>query len=173
MMGYVSVACGVAIAAVFGLSAGGKLRRLAAFERSLAGLRLFSARWSARVARLVVTLEVIIVLAFVTGRTEIAFLLAGALLTAFTAIIAWTMRNGVDAVCQCFGFGTSRFSLAHLVRNALLTSAAIAGLLGGFHDEALNQVGVAVAAVSGLVAAIVISAMDDILARRRRRAVTR
>ncbi|GAA2884676.1 methylamine utilization protein MauE [Streptosporangium fragile] len=128
-MDYVVIGCRALVGIVFLVSAATKIRPLASGEfaasvRRLTGLRGARAR---PVALGVVLLEgAVPVLLVVRGLAVPGFVLAGALLAAFSTAILVALRRGVRAPCRCFGAAEIPLGPRHLVRNALLGVAAAA-----------------------------------------------
>ncbi|GAA4624121.1 methylamine utilization protein MauE [Actinoallomurus vinaceus] len=161
-MEYVRAGCVSLIALVFVASAVSKLRDLGGFERSLPALAPVPSRLVRPLARAVVAAEAVIpVLLLVPPATAYGFGLAGVLLIAFTVAIAVALRRGRRAPCRCFGASSTPIAPRHLVRNAtLLVAAALGGMApGGLPVTA----GLAIAVAGGLVGAILIVALDDIV----------
>lgn len=166
-MAYLQVGCCCLLGLVFLVSAVSKVRDLEGFAASLPGLAPFLKRArtgsARRLALVVIALEFLTpVLLAIPRSRPYAFGLAGCLLTAFTIAIAVAVRRGHTAPCRCFGASDARLGPRHLVRNTVLLATAIAGLSSPGHG--LPPVaGVAVAAVAGLVGAVLIVSFDDIV----------
>ncbi|WP_086851162.1 MauE/DoxX family redox-associated membrane protein [Amycolatopsis kentuckyensis] len=153
-------AAGVAlIAVVFAASSLSKLRDFRGFARSVPALVPMPARWVRPVAVAVVAAElgsaVLVPVTAVGG-----FVLATALLLAFTAAIAASLRRGRRAPCRCFGATETPIGPRHLVRNTLLICFAVLGALAPEHLPSVA--GAAVAFAAGVVVAVLVIAMDDI-----------
>ncbi|MEH1125392.1 MauE/DoxX family redox-associated membrane protein [Micromonospora sp. CPCC 206061] len=159
------------IGLTFVLSVAGKLRggrAFRAFEESLRGMALLPGRLVRPVAAVVVAAEAAVpVLLPLPGSpfTTAGFLLGGALLAAFTAAVALVLRRGTAAECRCFG-GTAPAPLRrhHIVRNAALIAVAAAGAYAAWRGTATTGQAAAVAAPLGLVAALAVAYLDDLLA---------
>ncbi|WP_433338868.1 MauE/DoxX family redox-associated membrane protein [Spirillospora sp. CA-294931] len=87
--------------------------------------------------------------------------LAAALLILFSAGIYAGLRRGGSATCQCFGPSATVLGVPHIVRNLLLGGLAATGALlpGGTGETA----GMALAACSGVVVALLVIASDDLV----------
>jgi hypothetical protein len=161
-MELVRIGCACLIGLVFAVSATSKLRDFDGFARSVPSL---VPAWPGR-ARLLATtttaLEALVPPLLIAPPTaSYGFGLAAALLAAFTTGIAASIRRGRRATCRCFGPSSVPLGPRHLVRNgALLTCAALGGLSPGGLPPAG---GIAVAAAAGLVGAVLIVALDDIV----------
>jgi hypothetical protein len=95
--------------------------------------------------------------------TRLAFLLAMALLAAFSVVIIRSIRSHDQVACRCFGGSTpAPFSVVHLVRNAgLLLMALIGGLLAEYQTAPWPVWLILVP--TGAVCAFVISRLDDVV----------
>lgn len=158
-MEYLRAAAAALIAVVFAASATAKLRDLRGFARSVPALVPMPAKWVTPVSVGVVVLELASAL-LVLVTAVAGFVLASALLLAFTVAIAASLRRGRRAPCRCFGATETPIGPRHLVRNAVLICSAV---LGALAPEPLPPVaGAAVAFAAGVVAAVLVVAMDDI-----------
>lgn len=159
-MALVVVACQVLLAAVFAVSAFTKLRSgaaLRAFSSSLVMLPV-RVRWSAAVV--VAAVEAVVPVAMLFPAVGLS--MSGALLVCFSAGIALSIRRGMRASCRCFGASEVPLGPSHLVRNGLLLAVVV---LGGANLAApgdLTAAGLTIAAVAGLVGAILLIVFDDI-----------
>ncbi|MEV6827393.1 MauE/DoxX family redox-associated membrane protein [Amycolatopsis sp. NPDC051102] len=160
-MEYLRAACAALIAVVFAASSVSKLRDFRGFARSVPALVPLPARWVTPVSVAVVAAEAgSALLVVVPATAAVGFLLASALLFAFTAAIAASLRRGRVAPCRCFGVTETPIGPRHLVRNSLLLGLAVLGALAPAHLPPLA--GAAVAAGAGVVVAVLVIAMDDI-----------
>ena len=180
-----SMGCRVLLATVFAVAAWSKLRSRddrRDFVASLASLPAAPA-WFARlpgssrpgrrgvpapvalVGVAVPAAEVLAAVLLVPGRSSVPGLaLAAALLVAFTAVIAVVLGGGRAVTCRCFGAGGARFGRRHLARNAVLLAAAAVALPGAGGAAAAPTVGrVLVPVVFGLLAALVVIRLDDMV----------
>lgn len=99
---------------------------------------------------------------FATGA---GFALAGGLLVAFTVAILLAMRRGVQAPCRCFGASATPLGVRHVVRNGFIlvvTTIGVAGVLVEW-TGATHPGGAVIAALTGLVAGVLITTFDDLV----------
>ncbi|SCL71060.1 Methylamine utilisation protein MauE [Micromonospora citrea] len=171
-MSYVSGFSQCLLALVFLASAAGKLRgrpAFRAFADSLRTMDLLPARMVVPVAGAVVAAEAVVplLLAPLPGAalTTVGFALAAALLAAFTVAVAVVLRRGTQASCRCFGEAAAApFGRHHLARNVVLT--VVAGI-GGYAASGDPGTTVGTAALSvplGVVGALVVVRLDDLVA---------
>ncbi|MFB9689396.1 MauE/DoxX family redox-associated membrane protein [Amycolatopsis plumensis] len=147
------------IAVVFAASSLSKLRDFRGFARSVPALVPMPAKWVVPVSVAVVVTELAsAVLVLVTAIA--GFVLASALLLAFTTAIAASLRRGRRAPCRCFGAAETPIGPRHLVRNTLLICFAVLGALAP--EQLPPAAGAAVAFAAGVVVAVLVVAMDDI-----------
>ncbi|MET8847600.1 MauE/DoxX family redox-associated membrane protein [Amycolatopsis sp. NPDC004625] len=160
-MEYLRAAGAALIAVVFAVSSVSKLRDFRGFARSVPALVPMPARWVTPVALTVVVAEAgSAVLVVVPATAPAGFLLASALLLAFTAAIAASLRRGRPAPCRCFGVSETPAGPRHLARNSVLLCLAV---LGALAPETLPPLaGAVVACGAGVVVAVLVIAMDDI-----------
>ncbi|MFB7026185.1 MULTISPECIES: MauE/DoxX family redox-associated membrane protein [unclassified Streptomyces] len=109
-------------------SAVGKLRAPGDLGRTVADLGFVPQRLTGATAVAVIAAEVAAaLLIWLPGATgAAAFLGAGALLVAFTAVLVVLIRREDDVSCACFGASRTPVGPAHLVRNGVLL--AVCGL---------------------------------------------
>lgn len=116
-----------ALAVVFLVAAGAKLRRPEATAKELGELGLV---WSAPLARLIPLVEVATAVALVAAPAW-GGVAAFALLGAFTAVLIGVLRSGRAVSCACFGGISERpVSARTLGRNGLLLALASLAALG-------------------------------------------
>jgi len=167
------------VGVVFLVSAVTKLRSSAAFAEFVASLRatgLVPARWARRVAVAMVLTEAAIpallaapVLVEVPPLLAAAgFALAAGLLGVFTAGLGLAVSRGVRTPCRCFGASAAPLGLPQIVRNALLTVTAAAGLVavlaaGSAGTGQMHPATVAMAGAVGLVLAVLAISFDDLV----------
>jgi len=173
-MYYAAVACRVLLALVFAASAVSKLRgpgAFTAFETALRGMRLVPSGHARTTARLVVAAEAALpVLLAVPVTAAAGLLLAVGLLAAFSVSIAVTLRRGTIVGCPCFGAASAPLGARHLLRNALLTAAALTALtsLTAAHRSmpagGTAAAGLFLAVGAGALAATVVITLDDLAA---------
>ena len=160
-MGYLAVGCGAVLVVVFAAAVIGKARDPAAFARSLVETRLVTRRWRTWVATgVLVTETAVVVLLLVPGLAVYGFAAATALSAALTAVAGITVARRVQAPCLCFGGPAQPMGPVHVVRNAVLTGTGVLGLLTG--GPAAQFEGVAVAALTGAVGALLLIRLDDL-----------
>ncbi|MFE3202455.1 MauE/DoxX family redox-associated membrane protein [Embleya sp. NPDC059237] len=168
-MVYLVVGARALLGVVFLVSLAGKISGRAAFVAFVASVRslgVLSARLADPVARTVVAGEAAVCVLLVLPSRNAStggFLVAGALLAAFTAGIAAALRRGNTAPCRCFGAGTSPLGTAHIVRNVVLCAVAGAAVPAVPAVPAGRPGGVAVAVFAGLCAGVVVTRLDHLL----------
>ncbi|MFD7325750.1 MauE/DoxX family redox-associated membrane protein [Streptomyces sp. NPDC059875] len=117
------------------------------------------------VAAGVLVAEAAIVVALAVPATVRAgFVLAAVLLTAFTAGLVGVLRRGTGASCHCFGATAGAIAPRHVVRNALLIAAALAGATASHGGAAEPTPGLLLTAGGAVVLAVVTVALDDLVA---------
>lgn len=164
---YLAVACRCAVALVFAVSAGSKVRNraaFAAFESSVRGLRLLprSATRPITVATCAAELAVVPLVA-VPATADAGLLLAAALLAAFSAVISTVLaRRGTAVACRCFGSSGQPLGAHHIIRNAVLAAVAVGGVLAlPERSGPIHPGGFAVALLAGAVLALLAVTLDD------------
>ncbi|MFG3556706.1 MauE/DoxX family redox-associated membrane protein [Micromonospora sp. NPDC047557] len=166
---YLTMTLRCLIGATFLLAALGKLIGRTALRDFTASLRAMQVLPSGSIrpaALLVIAAETgTCLLLAVPARPaqQAGFVLAGVLLAAFSTVIAATLRRGRRMRCHCFGAARQPLGVAHLARNTGLLLACGIGLAGVSAAAAGEMVGLVTAAFAGLVMAVLISALDDIL----------
>jgi hypothetical protein len=150
---------------VFAISAIGKLRTAAvrtAFRRSLADMAVLPVRAVGPVAAGVPIIEAVgAVLLVVPPTAPAGCVLVLGLLAAFTTGIVTVLRRGTRAGCLCFGTTERPYGPRHLIRNSLLTAAALTGAVLSGHPTGPPMTLIAIAA--GGVAALVLVTFDELL----------
>jgi uncharacterized membrane protein YphA (DoxX/SURF4 family) len=123
------LAARLALAGVFLAAAAPKLADPAAFAAAIANYRVFPDALTHVIATVVPALELVGALALLAGRWRRGgALLLGALLVAFTGLLAASLARGLDISCGCFGAEVQQdpVTALHLLRNlALLAAAAV------------------------------------------------
>lgn len=165
-MAYVEVFSRSLIGVVFLLSAWSKRPlggRFEEFVGSLAGMRVVGRRSVRPVAAVVVAGEaaapVLLLVLPLPG-----FVVAGLLLLGFCAAIVTVLRRGTPAACRCFGGAKpAQFRWHHVARNAVLIAVAGAGAAAVTADPSLPWPVVAVAGAAGLVVAVLVTRIDDLI----------
>jgi methylamine utilization protein MauE len=165
-MVYLALACRCAVGVVFLVSVSGKVRSRAAFGAFvswLAALPVPLARSQPRAAAAVMAaaeaLIVILVALPWTARPGLA--LAAVALAAFTAGTWLAVVRGADAPCLCFGASASPLGRRHVVRDALLGAAAVAGA-AAVGSGGVRPVAAVMTLGAGLVVAGFIVFLDDL-----------
>lgn len=130
--------------------------------RWVAGLRIVPERMAGPAARAVLAAEGASVLLLLTPWTVLPGLVLAAGLLGVFAAAAWSVRRrGIRATCRCFGRSDAPLGLRHVVRDALLGLAALAGLAGsGLGAPAVP--GLALGAGCGFLLALGAVYLDDI-----------
>jgi len=157
--GAVGVGCCWLVAVVFAISAVGKVRTApvrAAFRTSVSDLAVLPARAAVPIAE-----AAVVVLIVMPWTAVFGCVLALALLAAFTTGVTTVLRRGTRAGCMCFGTTERPHGPRHLVRNSVLTVAALAGALTAGHPTDLPGALIAIAA--GVLAALVLVTLDELL----------
>jgi hypothetical protein len=91
------------------------------------------------------------------------YLLAVGLVGAFTLAIATALARHRRVVCRCFGATTTPITGAHLLRNAILLAAAIAGVFAHHASRtAARADGWWLAIVIGVILGAAITRWDDL-----------
>jgi Methylamine utilisation protein MauE len=162
---YAAFGCECLLIVVFAVSAAAKLTGKGAFtEFRLATARLVPAfsGLARPLAVAVVGVEIATAaLLAVPATTRAGLVLALVLLGAFTVAIAAALRRGETASCNCFGRSTTPMGARHLVRNALLLTAAGTGLAAGAGGWTGAEVpGMALAGASAVVLAVLVLNLD-------------
>jgi hypothetical protein len=166
-MTYVAIGCRILLGTVFLVAVAGKVRspaRFRSFAQGLGDLRLVRRRLRRAVAAALVAVEAAVLLLLALPQTaRVGLGLAAGVLLVFTAALGRALREGVRQPCRCFGAGTAPLSSIHLARNGIL--AALAGLGAALPGAgAVTPPGVLVTATAGLVAALPLIRLDDLVA---------
>ncbi|MER5646484.1 MauE/DoxX family redox-associated membrane protein [Streptosporangium sp. NPDC002524] len=169
-MTHLTPACQGLLAVVFLVSATGKLRggrALRAFATSLTSMLAIRADRALPVAIAVAAAEaaVVVLLAVplaVPFTRDAGFAAATALLVVLTSGVAVVLAGGGAEPCRCFGASSAPLSARHLVRNLLLTAAALAGLAGP--DGPRPSPWSVVALLAGGLAGLLVTLLDDLVA---------
>lgn len=168
-MEYVGIGVRCALGLVFVVSFVSKVRSRdswVAFTGSVRALGVRSARLVRPAAVAVVIAEfavVVLVAVPVPGAAVVGCVLAAGLLLVFGTAIAATLRRGVRASCRCFGASAAPLGVRHVVRNAVLAVAAVAGVVASARSGSAEAAGVAVAVCAGLLAGGLVTVLDDVV----------
>ncbi|MFJ6572716.1 MauE/DoxX family redox-associated membrane protein [Streptomyces sp. NPDC091292] len=169
-MEYLAVGARALLGLVFLVSVAGKVvgrSAYTAFVGSVRSLGVVPPVLVRPVARTVIAGEatVCVLMAVpVRGAATAGFLIAAALLAAFTAGVASAVRRDATAPCHCFGPSTTPLGTPHVVRNAVLCAAAVAGALAVQVSTTARPGGALVAGAAGLLAGAAVTQLDHLLA---------
>nr|WP_189244750.1 MauE/DoxX family redox-associated membrane protein [Streptosporangium pseudovulgare] len=161
------------IGVIFLIAAAGKLGgpgRFGAFVRSLRRMEVLPPGLVRPAALVFTAAEVVIVLLLaVPARAAgtAGFGVAAALLAAFTAGIAMSLARGNREPCSCFGRSETPLGAGHVARNLVLVAVALLGLAASAASPAGRgpEFGeAAVAGLAGLVAGVLVTVIDDLVA---------
>jgi hypothetical protein len=167
-MAYTALACQFAMGLAFAVSGISKVagpKAFAEFTASVGTLGRVPPRLRAPLAAVVVVLELAVPVALATPAAGAAFMLAAGLLVAFSAAVWSAIRRRSTTPCRCFGPTSTPLGPLHLVRNGLLLAVAVVGaalLLAGPGGPA-EPGGLVVAGAAGVVLAVVLIRVDDLL----------
>ncbi|NEA34323.1 MauE/DoxX family redox-associated membrane protein [Streptomyces sp. SID13031] len=164
-MSYVAVYSQVVIAIVFTAAAISKLSAredFREFVRSLRRLRSVPRRAAAPAGWALLIGEAItaplMALSPSAGRALAVFLLA-ALTVGATLIV----RSNAVVACRCFGAATEPLSRRHVARNVFLLTIATSGIMSDGISPTASPAATAAAVASGLLTALVVIRLDDIV----------
>ena len=123
--------CRVAIALVFCVSSLGKLRDMANFQRTIVSFQLIPPFFANSLSWMLVLGEITVIVMMVWGQAGLflGFGLALVLLSIFLFALSVVVIRKQKVTCNCFGKATHHVSVYDLVRNSLLITCALAGLL--------------------------------------------
>lgn len=160
-LGYVALAARAALLLVFLISAVSKLRGRRSFRAFADSLRpIVPPRLAHVTAAAVAAAETACVLLLALPATaRYGFLLAAALLAAFTLTAGWAVGTGRRLSCRCFGSQARALGPRHLLRNVLLLMLAGCGLGAG----PVPVAGGLVAVAAGGTAAVILISLDDVI----------
>jgi hypothetical protein len=163
---YLVLACQGLLTAVLLVSATSKLRSgraLRAFAASLTSLRLVRGGHAGPVAAAITVLEVVAAALLAVPPTRaVGFAASATLLAVLTAGVAVVLGRGTAAPCRCFGASSTPLARRHLVRNVLLTAAALVGLAAPAGQRPL--LGSLVALLAGASTGLLVTVLDDLVA---------
>ena len=178
-MPYLFISLAVLLGFVFSASAWSKVRSAAAQRAFAASLRpLLPNGTSAAVAVAVTVAEVgvalglcvtvVAVLADLPGARPLgiaSMLLAGVLCAALAIGVAVGIRRQLGLRCACFGTSERALSGRHVVRNAMLFAAAVAGLatVAAGPTGPVTAGGALLGLFSGTVVALILVRLDDLV----------
>jgi hypothetical protein len=162
---YVVVACRCVLAAVFALSAAGKVRGPRRFADAVASFRMLPARAVRPVAYGFLAGEAgAAVLLCVPATVVAGFVLSAALLAAFTAAVGQALARKLNVPCPCFGASLAPVGPRHVVRDAVLVAVAGFGLAGALGPDQASAApgGVVVAVAAAAVVVLLVRFADDL-----------
>lgn len=166
MLDHLDVALRCLIGVVFLAATAGKVRSRTSWQEfvaSLAAMRVVPARLVPAAAGVVGLAEAAVpVLLLVPPARRLGHVLAALLLVAFSIGIAVTLGRRQRVACRCFGATGAPLGRRHLLRNGLLTTAALVGVAAAGATGDVPLAGVAVAAVAGAVGGLLFVWFDDI-----------
>jgi hypothetical protein len=163
----IEIACRCLLAIVFACSAFAKLRNGASFRRFRAWLADLpvpvAGRHAGAAAAAVAGAEVLIVVLTMLPWTVLAgFALAGVMLAMFIVGTCLAIARGTKAPCNCFAARGARLGPRHVMRDAVLLAAAIAGA-ATWNAHGGHPAGLAVSAATAVFLAILAVFLDDVL----------
>lgn len=123
--------CRTTIALVFCVSALGKLRDMANFQRTIISFQLIPPLFANSLSWMLVLGEITVIVMMVWGQAGLflGFGLALVLLSIFLFVLSIVVIRKQKVTCNCFGKATHHVSVYDLIRNSLLITCALAGLL--------------------------------------------
>lgn len=168
-MSYLSLFCRCLLALVFLAAVAGKLRSAGAYGAYVESLRTMAvlpAHVTGPVAAAVAAVELAVPLLLALPQLAVAGLaLAGLLLIGFAVAITAVLRRGVRATCRCFGASAaSPFGRHHVVRNAVLATAAAAGAAASLVDATVSWPVAALSVPLAALCAAMVIRLDDLVA---------
>ncbi|MEU9758950.1 MauE/DoxX family redox-associated membrane protein [Streptomyces sp. NPDC047985] len=177
-MELLSATCHAVLTLVLGAAFLGKVRDAAAFdafaEATTALVRLRTGGAGRRLARAVLAVEAAaVVLLAVPPLRGIGLLLAGALLAAFTGVVARAVGSRTAVSCHCFGTSAVPVGAPQLVRNGLLLMVTALAVPGVLHPAPLPWQAWFAVWLTGAVAALVLVVGDELVLLLRARPAAR
>ncbi|MFE9613067.1 MauE/DoxX family redox-associated membrane protein [Streptomyces sp. NPDC006012] len=167
---YVTIGARCLLGGVFLLSVVSKVRGAAAFEAFVVSVRSMTAAPGDRarlLAGVVVAAEAVVsvlLLVPVPGPRALGPAAAAGLLCVFTAAIVSALRRGVRTPCRCFGAASAPTGWRHVVRNTALVCVSVVAAAGTPAFGRAHPAGTVTAVASGIVAALLVAALDDVAA---------
>jgi hypothetical protein len=166
-MTYLETGCRAALAFVFFIACVSKVQGAGSFREfrdSLKDLGLPSARVVRTLSLAIPAIEGLTVILLAVSRTSLWGLIAAtAVLGAFTAGISIAKAQGKVVRCRCFGGSGALASSAHIARNLVLLTAAVAGALAGISPGSGHDPGLVIFAVGlGIIAAGLFLRWDEL-----------
>jgi hypothetical protein len=143
MTGFLVLTTRITLGVVFGFAVWSKMRGRAEFRDWVAGLGIVPARLTGPAAVAMIVVEGGAVLLIAVPSTEVAgLMLAGVVLAGFAGAIGLLRYRRVPVTCRCFGASAGPMGAAEIIRNTVLSGAALtasrfAGGLPGLPDVML------------------------------------
>jgi hypothetical protein len=168
MMAYLALACRAALAVVFAMAVLGKVAGKDAFTefvRSVVAMAAVPERLAVPVARATVLAEgltVLLVVAPTRVTGLIGCILATLLTIVFSVTIVGSLRRGRRVSCRCFGRSNTPIGKRHLVRNTVLLTLTLLGVLAVTVAAGANLAGALVAVLAGSFVGLVIATFEDL-----------
>ncbi|MEU5866925.1 MULTISPECIES: MauE/DoxX family redox-associated membrane protein [unclassified Nonomuraea] len=163
---YVAVGCRVLLVIVFAVALASKVSGREAWRRFATSVTDMTTWRSPAVPFAVAAGEaaVIVLTAVPLGWAGAAgFTLAAVLLGGFTVATLLVMRRGAAVPCRCFGASETPLGVPHVVRNLVLVSLAVLGLVATAGSGAAD-VGIAVlAGLLGAALGVLFTRWDDLV----------
>ncbi|HEV2888001.1 MAG TPA: MauE/DoxX family redox-associated membrane protein [Jatrophihabitans sp.] len=159
--------CRWAIGLTFAVSALGKARSMTDFRAAIEDFGMLPRRAIGQVAAATVATEGLVVLLLALGRgwATAGFVLALALLAAFSAVLVAALRRKAAVSCNCFGTSQRPISFYDVARNGCLALCCLGGLWSR-HAATGNAPEPALVLALALMAAtflVVVSNLEDIV----------
>ncbi|MEO3802186.1 MauE/DoxX family redox-associated membrane protein [Nonomuraea sp. B1E8] len=169
-MQYVEVASRLLLVTVFAFALAGKVRGRAAwagFVESISEMAVIGKAVVPMAAVAVTAAEAaVIVLVLVPPRwaATAGFVLAAVLLSCFTLAVGAVARRPAPVPCRCFGPSETPLGVPHVVRNLILVTASLLGLVGSLANGSADLVLGSAAGVLGAVLGLLMARWDDLAA---------
>jgi hypothetical protein len=168
-MAYFNIGCRVLLVAVFLVAALSKLRSRSALEGFLSSIRaldLLPPNAAGPAAAVVIAGELAVPALLAVPATVLAgFAVAIIISAAFMVVILGAIRSGRQVPCGCFGISTQTLGMPHVVRDAVLLAAAVAGGFGSARlgTSELDSAGMAVSLAAAGICAVLLIGFDDLV----------
>jgi len=134
-MVYISMGCRSALALIFVIACISKVQNIKsyrAFRESLDDIGLSSVLAIRALSLAIPAAEAAVALLILMNRTSVWGLVASAaLLVSFTGGVGVAKARGRTVRCRCFGESSASTEAQHILRNAVLITTSIAGVLTG------------------------------------------
>ncbi|WP_433348429.1 MauE/DoxX family redox-associated membrane protein [Microtetraspora malaysiensis] len=168
-MQYVEVASRLLLFTVFALALASKVASRGAWIRFVESVRSMAVVGDALVTPAAVAAVLaeagVVVLAAIPLRQAgaAAFTLAALLLGCLTVAVVMVIRRGAAVPCRCFGASETPLSVAHVVRNLVLTAAALLGLAASAVSGSFDPVFTVIVAIFGALLGLLLTRWDDLV----------